>query len=85
MTAAKNTESAPKTLSPKDLATILDTDSKTVRKFLRAIIAEDHRPGKGSRWVLTSDLVPALTERFNNWKTNKAKVVTLDMISDSDA
>lgn len=90
MTARKNSTpdaaaSSTAALSPKELAAALDTDPKTVRKFLRQIIAEDNRPGKGSRWVLSADAVPALTTRFNDWKTNKAKMVTLDMLTDDNA
>ena len=82
-TTAPSTPAA--SLSPKELAAALDTDPKIVRKFLRSIIAEDNRPGKGSRWVLSADALPELTNRFNAWKTNRAKTVTLDMLTADDA
>jgi len=90
MTARRNAATASEatptaaSLSPKELAVLLDTDPKTVRKFLRFIIAEDNRPGKGSRWVLSSDALPVLTAKFNDWKTNRAKTVTLEMLTSTD-
>ena len=36
-----------KTMTPAELATELNRDGKTVRKFLRSITPKDEQPGKG--------------------------------------
>ena len=36
-------------MTATELAAELETDSRTVRKFLRSVTARDPHPGKGSR------------------------------------
>lgn len=43
---------AAPTMTPADLATVLGTDARTARKFLRTITPRDEQPGKGSRWSI---------------------------------
>jgi len=62
-------------ITPKDLADLLGTDPKTVRKFLRSMTPE--RAGKGGRWVIPAEMVPALETRFADWKKAAATQFTL--------
>ena len=58
-----------KTITPKELAVEVNSDPKTVRKFLRHITPKDDRPGKGSRWVIPAN-AKALTKlkgQFDAW------------------
>lgn len=54
------------TITPKELATELDTDARTVRKFLRATLP-DAAPGKGSRWAIERKQVRSLKAKFAAW------------------
>lgn len=65
-----------KTITPKELAQELETDPKTVRKFLRSISSE--RPNKGGRWAIPTEMVPELKERFASFGSRGATVLTLD-------
>ena len=58
-----------KTLSAKELAQELNTDGRTVRKFLRAVVraAGVENPGKGSRWEIDRKDVRKLRTHFNRW------------------
>jgi hypothetical protein len=40
------------TIKVIDLATALNTDPRTTRKFLRSITPKDNQPGKGGQWVI---------------------------------
>ena len=51
-------------LTASDLATELDTDSKTVRKFLRSVTPKDEQPGKGSRWSIEKKQLRSLRSQF---------------------
>lgn len=59
-----------KTLTPTEFATMVHSDGRTVRKFLRATRPDD-APGKGARWELkgTKAEVTKLTKSFNDWST----------------
>jgi ribosome-binding protein aMBF1 (putative translation factor) len=50
------------TFSAKDLATELNTDPKTFRRWCRANLPHE----KGSRWEFTSDLKTEVLERFRS-------------------
>lgn len=57
------------TLSAKELAARLETDPRTLRKFLRAN-ARSHgaqTPGKGSRWSIEAREVRSLKKAFLAW------------------
>ena len=56
-----------KTLTPKDLAEKLSTDSKTVRRFLRKAHGDD-APGQGGRWAIQAAQVAKLRKEFETWQ-----------------
>lgn len=58
-----------KTMTPAEFATEVNSDGRTVRKFLRSITPREEQPGKGSRWVLpgTKREVTTLKNRFTKW------------------
>lgn len=62
------------TLSAKELAVQLETDGRTVRKFLRQVVraAGLESPGKGQRWAIESKDVKKLKTHFVRW--NAAQV-----------
>jgi hypothetical protein len=68
----KETEMTESTVTPKDLAEILGTDPKTVRKFLRSLTPE--RAGKGGRWAIPASVIPELETLFDNWVKGAATV-----------
>lgn len=55
------------TITPKELAIELDTDARTVRKFLRSPQGLDARVGKGQRWAIESKSVRSLKSKFAKW------------------
>ena len=70
-------------ITPKELAAKLDTDPRTVRKFLRKNARDNgtETPGKGSRWEIDSKTVPSLRKGFKIW--NDARTAEAD--TDADA
>lgn len=68
------------TITPKELANELNTDPKTVRKFLRSLSSE--RPGKGGRWAIPTDMVEELADRFQAWNAKQATVLSIDEVDD---
>lgn len=56
-----------KTITPKELAQELESDGRTVRKFLRSITPKDEQPGKGNRWAIESRKVASLRKAFLKW------------------
>lgn len=64
------------TITPKELAAILDTDAKTCRKFLRSLT--DDRAGKGGRWAIDADDIDALTERFAAFTARRTITFSLE-------
>lgn len=58
-----------KTLNPKELAIALDSDARTVRKFLRSNESgiAGNAPGKGGRWAIEAKLVRSLKGKFAKW------------------
>jgi hypothetical protein len=52
------------TITVTDLATELNTDPRTARKFLRSITPADAQPGKGSRWAIEKREVRSLKSKF---------------------
>jgi hypothetical protein len=53
------------TISAKELAVKLDTDPRTVRKFLRSHMEET--PGKGARYAIEAKQVRSLASAFKKW------------------
>ena len=61
-------------LSAKELASKLDTDPRTVRKFLRSHL--DETPGKGSRYQIEGKQVASLRKAFKAWDENRKPAST---------
>jgi len=55
------------TITVADLATDLNTDPRTARKFLRTITPRDEQPGKGSRWSIEKRQVASLRKKFASY------------------
>lgn len=73
------TEAAPASfITPKDFADMVDSDAKTVRRFLRSVTTA--RAEKGGRWEIGNDDVPALLERW----ANRAKATKFEMKTDAE-
>lgn len=66
------------TITPAELATALDTDAKTCRKFLRdnAAANEIEIPGKGGRWAIEKRDIRSLKSRFAKWEAAAALAKT---------
>jgi hypothetical protein len=64
-----------KVMTPAEFATEVNSDGRTVRKFLRSITPKDEQPGKGSRWSLpgTKAEVTKLRKQFNTWSAKQAE------------
>lgn len=62
-------------MTPTEFAATVDSDGRTVRKFLRSITPKDEQPGKGSRWVLPAGKreVTKLQKQFNEWSAKQAQ------------
>jgi hypothetical protein len=55
-----------KTITPKELSEKLGSDSKTVRRFLRAT-RPDAKPGQGGRWEIPAADVAKLKTAYAKW------------------
>lgn len=60
------------TIDIATLATELNTDARTTRKFLRTITPADAQPGKGSRWAIEKREVRSLRAKFAKFSTELA-------------
>ena len=62
-------------MTPTEFAATVDSDGKTVRKFLRSITPKEDQPGKGSRWALpaTKREVTKLQKQFIEWSAKQAE------------
>lgn len=63
------------TMTPTEFAAEVNSDGRTVRKFLRSITPKDEQPGKGSRWALpgTKRDITKLRKQFNEWSAKQAQ------------
>lgn len=64
-------------ITPKELAKRLETDAKTVRKFLRSDasgVAAD-APGKGGRWSIDSSNVRSMRKAFGKWNADRLAAI----------
>lgn len=52
------------TINIADLATELNTDARTARKFMRSVTPSEAQPGKGSRWSIEKREVRSLKSKF---------------------
>jgi hypothetical protein len=62
-------------ITPAEFAELVESDGRTVRKFLRSITPRDEQPGKGSRWQLdgTKRSVTKLQKQFTEWTAKQAE------------
>lgn len=62
-----------KVMTPAEFAVEVDSDGRTVRKFLRATMPKDEHPGKGARWSLpgTAREVTKLKKQFAEWSNSQ--------------
>jgi hypothetical protein len=63
------------TMTPAEFAAEVNSDGRTVRKFLRSITPKDEQPGKGSRWALPAGKreVNKLSKQFREWSEAQEK------------
>lgn len=79
-------------ITTAEFAAELDTDTRTVRKFLRSITPKDEQPGKGSRWVLEGNKrsLNQMRKQFAEWTAERetsveeAEHATPEEINDSE-
>lgn len=55
------------TITIADLATDLNTDARTARKFMRSVTPADSQPGKGSRWAIEKRDLRSLRSKFTKF------------------
>lgn len=73
------------TLTPKELATRLDTDPRTIRKFLRSEDGMNMKVGKGQRWAIEAKSVRSLKSRFTKWNAElEANRSNNDEVAETD-
>jgi hypothetical protein len=60
------------TITVNELATTLDTDPRTARKFLRSVTPLDAQPGKGGRWMIEKREVRSLAKKFTKYEADRA-------------
>ena len=62
-------------ITTAEFAAELNTDTRTARKFLRAITPKEEQPGKGSRWVLEGNKreIAKMKKRFAEWTAAQVK------------
>lgn len=60
------------TLSTNEVAGMLETDAKTLRKFFRSDKCEIEPVGQGKRYTLTKKDVKSIEKAFNAWNEGKA-------------
>lgn len=70
------------TISVKEFAAQVDSDGRTVRKFLRSENGLNQKVGKGHRWAIDSRKVNSLKKRFIQW--NEAKSNSTDDLTDAN-
>lgn len=68
-------------LTPKMLASAFNSDSKTIRRFLRNLLATENHPGKGNRWMIDANALEPLKIQFDAWIANRAQIISIDMIA----
>ena len=75
------------TFTAKEFAAKVDTDARTVRKFLRSHMEET--PGKGSRYAIEGKQLRSLSAAFKKWENDRQidKEIAEDLqeVSDEEA
>lgn len=56
-------------ISSAELAEVIHTDKKRLRKFLREITPREEQPGRGNRWVLPGGKrnINRLQKQYEQW------------------
>lgn len=60
-----------KTITTNELAEELETDARTLRRFLRSESSPVEAPGKGHRYVLDSKASRLIKKQFAAWSETK--------------
>lgn len=66
-----------KTFTINEIAEMIETSPRTIRKVLRANIDKDAQPGRGARWAIAEKDIKRLTEMVNAF--NARAVVVPDL------
>lgn len=69
--------------TPKEFALQVDSDARTVRKFLRDITPKDEHPGKGSRWAIENKSIRSLKTKFSKWDEERKAAESDDTPEDA--
>lgn len=69
---AEKAEGASDTLAAKQVATILKTEPKTLRQFLRSDASTFEGVGSGGRYEFTDADIPKIKEEFDKWREGHA-------------
>lgn len=71
--AAKKSDAAEgTTLAAKQVATLLETEAKTLRQFFRSPASTVKAVGSGGRYEFNESDVPQIKEEFEKWKAGHA-------------
>ena len=56
-------------ITPAELAEVVHTDDKRVRKFLRDVTPRENQPGRGKRWALPGGKrnLQRLQKQYDAW------------------
>lgn len=74
------------TLTTAEVAADLNTDPRTLRKFLRSAAAEKVTPvGKGKRYTFTKGDMRSLRSQFATWSAAKAPAAEVEVEVNDDA
>jgi hypothetical protein len=71
-------------ITTAELADALETDPRTVRKFLRSEDGKNAKVGKGSRWSIEKREVASLRKRFAKWDEARKAPVTDETTPNQD-
>ena len=75
------------TITVSDLATELNTDARTARKFLRSVTPSEEQPGKGGRWQIEKKNLRSLKKQFETFlvehtRTSNDEEITETMVDE---
>ncbi len=71
-TRAKKPAAAEGTLAAKQVATLLNTEAKTLRQFFRSPASTIEAVGSGGRYEFNEADLPTITKEFEAWKAGHA-------------
>lgn len=71
-------------LSAKQVAKELDTNPRTLRKFLREHLEKEYLPGQGGRYVFFRKDLPKLKKAFKAWSEPTPTVLPDELVPKSD-